>query len=80
MTGLLLGPLLRHVGRDDATVWVETDAPCTVEVLGHRERTWMVAGHHYALVCVGGQTTWSSSRTSYAVLVPGSRPPTHTSA
>jgi hypothetical protein len=51
---LLLGPLLRYVGRDDATVWVETDAPCEVEVLGHRDRTFTVAGHHYALVCVSG--------------------------
>jgi hypothetical protein len=40
------------VGTDDATVWVETDAPCEVEVLGHRERTFTVAGHHYALVCI----------------------------
>jgi hypothetical protein len=31
-------------------VWVETDEPCTVEVLGHRSHTWTVAGHHYALV------------------------------
>ena len=44
--------MLRHVGRTDATVWVETDAPCEVEVLGTRERTWTVAGHHYALVVV----------------------------
>jgi hypothetical protein len=29
---------------------VETDAPCEVEVLGHGERTFTVAGHHYALV------------------------------
>lgn len=54
MPDLLLGPLLRHVGATDATVWVETDAPCTVEVLGHRERTFHVAGHHYALVVVDG--------------------------
>ncbi|MGH8891763.1 MAG: alkaline phosphatase D family protein [Actinomycetes bacterium] len=58
MTGrparLVLGPLLRHVGERDATVWVETDGQCTVEVLGHREDTWTVAGHHYALVCVEG--------------------------
>jgi hypothetical protein len=47
---LLIGPILRHVGRTDATVWVETDSPCEVEVLGTREYTWTVAGHHYALV------------------------------
>jgi hypothetical protein len=54
MARLLIGPLLRHVGRTDATIWVETDTPCDVEVLGHRERTWTVAGHHYALVVVDG--------------------------
>ncbi|HEY4314645.1 MAG TPA: alkaline phosphatase family protein, partial [Actinomycetes bacterium] len=54
MTALRLGPLLRHVGETDATVWVETSDPCTVEVLGHRERTWTVGGHHYALVVVSG--------------------------
>jgi hypothetical protein len=26
VAALRLGPLLRHVGRDDATVWVKTDA------------------------------------------------------
>ena len=32
MAELILGPLLRHVGTDDVTVWVETDAACEVEV------------------------------------------------
>ncbi|HZC72059.1 MAG TPA: alkaline phosphatase D family protein [Jatrophihabitans sp.] len=50
MARLLIGPVLRHVGRTDATVWVETDTPCEVTVLGTREHTWTVAGHHYALV------------------------------
>ncbi len=54
MSALVLGPLLRHVGESDATVWVETDSPCTVEVLGRSERTWSVAGHHYAVVVVDG--------------------------
>jgi PhoD-like phosphatase len=54
MPDLILGPLLRHVGTHDATVWVETDAPCEVEVLGRRERTFTVDGHHYALLCVDG--------------------------
>ena len=58
---LLLGPALRHVGHDDATVWVETDRACEVEILGHRERTWSMAGHHYALVVLSdlpaGQST-----------------------
>src|SRR5829696_1658874 len=52
MPGLVLGPVLRYVGENDATIWVETDAACVVEVLGHRERTFTVEGHHYALVCV----------------------------
>jgi hypothetical protein len=47
---LLLGPMLRHVGPDNATIWVETDGPCEVEVLGRRAPTFQVAGHHYALV------------------------------
>ncbi|GAB95924.1 hypothetical protein BJY21_002462 [Kineosphaera limosa] len=29
---LLLGPVLRYVDRHDATIWVETDRPCTVTV------------------------------------------------
>jgi hypothetical protein len=52
MPDLVLGPVLRYVGARDATVWVETDAPCRVEVLGHSERTFTVADHHYALVCI----------------------------
>ena len=52
MAHLLVGPLLRYVGSTQATVWVETDAPCEVAVLGHRERTFHVEGHHYALVVI----------------------------
>ena len=33
---LVLGPLLRYVGSETATVWVETDGPAEVEVLGRR--------------------------------------------
>jgi hypothetical protein len=69
MTRLVLGPLLRHVGRTDATVWVETDGPCTVEVLGHTERTWEVGGHHYAMVCIEGLEPGSS--TTYDVRLDG---------
>jgi hypothetical protein len=71
MTRLLVGPLLRHVGTTDATVWVETDGPCDVEVLGCREPTWSVAGHHYALVEVRGLAPGSS--TPYEVLLDGER-------
>jgi PhoD-like phosphatase len=49
---LILGPLLRYVGDDEAVFWVETDAPCEVEILGAKERTFCVEGHHYALVNV----------------------------
>ncbi len=54
MPNLVLGPLLRYVGETEATVWVETNAACEVEVLGHSSRTFHVEGHHYALVRVGG--------------------------
>src|SRR5918994_3657707 len=54
MTELVLGPLLRHAGSTDATVWVETDAACEVEVLGCSSRTFRVGEHHYALVHVTG--------------------------
>jgi hypothetical protein len=32
MPGLVLGPMNRWAGTSEATVWVETDAPCEVEV------------------------------------------------
>ncbi len=54
MPELVLGPLLRHAGLSDATVWVETDAPCEVEVLGCSSSTFRVGSHHYALVHVTG--------------------------
>src|SRR4051794_4896052 len=58
---LLLGPLLRHVDSGSATVWVETDRPCEVAVLGRRARTFCVGGHHYALVVVEGLEAGSST-------------------
>ncbi|WP_446221949.1 alkaline phosphatase D family protein [Nocardia sp. IBHARD005] len=70
-TELVLGPLLRHVGECDATVWVETSAPCTVEVLGHHEHTWTIAGHHYALVLIAGLA--AGSVTPYEVNLNGKR-------
>jgi hypothetical protein len=51
---LVLGPALRYVGATEATVWVETDAACEVEILGSVQPTFQVAGHHYALVHVTG--------------------------
>ncbi len=47
---LVLGPLLRYVSETEATIWVEADAPCEVEILGRREPTFTVEEHHYALV------------------------------
>ena len=52
VASLVLGPLLRYVDETQATVWVETDASCEVEVLGRRGRTFNVEGHHYALVAL----------------------------
>jgi hypothetical protein len=50
MPELVLGPLLRYVGETDAVIWLETDGACEVEVLGTRDRTFCVCGHHYGLV------------------------------
>jgi PhoD-like phosphatase len=63
MVALLLGPVLRHVGERDATIWVETSAPGEVEVRAGavgRARTFTVAGHHYAVVVVAGLERASS--------------------
>lgn len=60
MPALVLGPLLRFVGETEATIWVETDAACTVEVLGHSAPTFEVLGHHYALVAIHGLEPGSS--------------------
>src|SRR5918994_566372 len=54
MPSLILGPLLRYVSEDEATIWVETDRPCEVEVLGSSDRTFCVRGHHFAILCVAG--------------------------
>ncbi|MBV9922260.1 MAG: alkaline phosphatase family protein, partial [Pseudonocardia sp.] len=54
MTSLELGPLLRHVGTTTATIWVETSARCTVEILDASAPTFEVCGQHYALVVVDG--------------------------
>jgi len=70
---LLLGPLLRHVGTDSATIWVETASRCTVEVVTPDARaqspTFCVAGHHYALVCLDGLRPGTTN--PYQVLVDG---------
>ncbi|MFC8126461.1 alkaline phosphatase D family protein [Streptomyces sp. NPDC057302] len=59
MARLRLGPLLRYVDGSTATVWVETDRPCTAEVRCEdgakgTADTFQIAGHHYALIPVTG--------------------------
>ncbi len=68
---LVLGPLLRYAGAHDATIWVETDSECEVEVradgASHGSRTFRVEGHHYALVRVTGLEPGSSYEYSVAL-------------
>ena len=54
MPDLVLGPLLRYVSDTEATVWVETSAPCEVEILGRKASTFQVHRHNYALVVIEG--------------------------
>ncbi|MGW8569719.1 alkaline phosphatase D family protein [Streptomyces niveus] len=75
MTGLRLGPLLRYVDGESAgtaTIWVETDRPCTAEVRCESgahgsSRTFLIAGHHYALIPVTGLTPGTT--VAYEVLL-----------
>ncbi len=72
---LVLGPILRYTGETDATVWVETDTPCEVEVLvgdaSHRSRTFRVEGHYYALVRIANLEPGSSYE--YTVTLDGEK-------
>jgi len=54
MANLVIGPMLRYVSDTAATIWVETDDACVVEVLGHRAESFQVNGRHYAIVAIGG--------------------------
>src|SRR5947199_2676480 len=71
MPTMILGPMLRYVGTNAATVWVETDSRCQVEILGHRSATFHVAGRHYGLVVIDGLEPGSSN--PYEVLLDGER-------
>jgi hypothetical protein len=71
MAKLILGPLLRYVSDTEAVVWVEADEACEVDVLGHTDSTFCVAGHHYALVIVDGLEPGST--TPYEVALDGER-------
>jgi hypothetical protein len=66
---LVLGPMLRYVGETEATVWVETDRRCLVEILGRQARTFEVAGHHYGLVVLDGLAPGSEQE--YTVTLDG---------
>ena len=69
MPELVLGPLLRYVDEVEATLWVETDAPCEVEVRldGASQRccTFRVEGHHYALVRISELDPGARTSTIY---------------
>jgi PhoD-like phosphatase len=74
MPSLVLGPMHRWAGTSEATVWVETDAACEVEVRADggapaRERTFVVEGHHYAIVRVRGLP--ENAATPYTVALDG---------
>jgi hypothetical protein len=69
MAELLLGPLLRHVSDTEATVWVEVDERCEVEILGRSEPTFRVGDHHYALVRI--EDLAPGSETEYEVSLDG---------
>src|SRR3954465_10374394 len=46
--------MLRYVNSDVATIWLQIDEACEVEILGGRERTWCVEGLHFALIVIDG--------------------------
>ncbi len=71
MTQIVVGPLLRFVSDTEATVFVETDGECEVEILGRTEPTFRVEGHHYALVRLEGLEP--DSRYEYEVALDGER-------
>ncbi|MFI5661684.1 alkaline phosphatase D family protein [Streptomyces sp. NPDC051684] len=74
MARLRLGPLLRYVDEETATVWVEASRPCVAEVrcadgASGSAPTFQVDGHHYALVPVTGLTP--GTETAYEVILDG---------
>ncbi|WP_328539021.1 alkaline phosphatase D family protein [Streptomyces sp. NBC_00344] len=79
MAELRLGPLLRYVDWDrgeSATIWVEADRACTAEIrcadgAGGSSGTFLIAGHHYALVPVTGLAPGTD--TAYEVLLDGAK-------
>ena len=71
MPRLVLGPILRYVGETEAVLWVETDEACEVEILGCRQRTFHVEGHHYGVLRTSGleRGAWHE----YEVLLDGEK-------
>ncbi|MGY0486796.1 alkaline phosphatase D family protein [Streptomyces sp. WG-D5] len=77
MARLRLGPLLRYVDEETATVWVEASRPCVAEVrcadgASGSAPTFQIDGHHYALVPVTGLTP--GTETPYEVILDGGGP------
>ena len=68
---LLLGPLVRGARPDQLSLWLETDRPCIVEVLGCSAPSFQVAGHHYCLVDL--PPLQREAVTSYEVCLDGRR-------
>ncbi|WP_457190128.1 alkaline phosphatase D family protein [Nocardioides sp. P5_E3] len=68
---LLLGPLLRYVDETSATIWVETAAPAAVTVTrgaaSATAQTFVVHGHHYALVELDGLEPGTTEAYSLAI-------------
>ena len=60
---LVLGPVVRGAGAGNLSVWVETDRPGEVEVLGAVSPTFAVADHHYAIVELPAQEPGSVAYT-----------------
>jgi hypothetical protein len=74
MATLILGPMARWASDSEATVWVETDARCEVEVRPQTGEpastmTFEVEGHHYAIVRVSGLP--EDTATPYTVTLDG---------
>lgn len=74
MPALVVGPMLRYVDSESASIWVETAEPCTVAVEAggrtYRSPTFTVHGHHYAIVDL---VELSQDIASYTVELDGER-------
>jgi hypothetical protein len=72
-SALILGPMLRYVGTDSASLWAETARAARVTVRADAgswsARTFAVHGHHYALVQVDGLAPGAT--TPYTVDIDG---------